>query len=247
MFTRVLILILSLGCSSVTAQVVAPGDSVPASSKKQTVKVSVIDPAGKKKVAYNGHPILTDSVQKAVKLDPTLLVRGEFTVFYEWRLSRHFSVEGGLGLTYVDLTYELFQNNGRFIINGLQSGDAQFNTGFAARGQFRFFPAKYESAIGGFYVAPAFAYRTWHMDYFVSNGLVSEKYQIERQWTEVRLQIGEQDPDPYSVLFTEWYLNFGLQFRNEDRVRGQGVTSEIIHRNTTRVVFGAGVKIGFVI
>jgi hypothetical protein len=244
MFLRLLILIL-FASGTLHSQVVAPGDTN--TTKKKTIKVNVIEPAGKRKVVYNGQPILTDSVQKAVKLDPTLLVRGEFSVFYEWRLSRHFSVEGGLGLTFIDFCYELFQNNGRFVLNGQQNGDAQFQTGIALRGQFRYFPARYESAIGGFYIAPAFAYRTWNMDYLVSNGLVTEAFPVKRQWTEIRLQIGEQDPDPYSVLFTEWYLNVGYQFRDEDRVRGQGVTSEIVHRNTSRVVFGIGVKIGFVI
>lgn len=214
--------------------------------KKKTIKVNVIDPKGKKKVPYSGTPMVMDSVQKAVKIDPILLARGEFSVFYEWRLSRNFSVEGGAGLTYIDMMYEIFQNETRFISGGQEENVVQFHTGIAVRAQGRYFPSKYETAITGFYIAPMWAYRTWNMEYFVNTGLISVPYDVKRAWNEIRLQIGEQDPDPYSVVFTEWYLNVGLQFREDDHVEGQGITAEIGHRSEARLVVGAGVKIGFV-
>ncbi len=215
--------------------------------KKKIIKVNVIDPLGKKRVVYNGTPIRMDSVQKAIKIDPVLLCRGEFTVFYEWRLAHHFSVEGGFGLTYIDMLYEMFENNVRYVLDGQESNVVTFHTGFALRAQARYYPARYETAIVGFYVAPSFSYRSWNMEYFVNNGLVAIPYDVKREWKEVRIQIGEQDPDPYSVVFTEWYLNLGFQFRDDDHISGQGVTAELRHSYDTRVVFGAGVKIGFVL
>lgn len=214
--------------------------------RKKTIKVNVIDPNGKKKIAYSGSPMVMDSVQKAVKIDPILLMRGEFSVFYEWRLSRNFSVEGAAGLTYIDMVYEIFQNETRFLRGGQEANVVQFHTGIAVRAQARYYPAKYETAITGFYIAPTWAYRTWNMEYFVNTGLISVPYDVKRTWNEFRLQIGEQDPDPYSVVFTEWYLNVGLQFREDDHVEGRGITAEIGHTSETRLVVGAGVKIGFV-
>ena len=216
-------------------------------SSKKTIKVNVIDPKGKKRIAYSGQPLFLDSVQKAVKVDPVLLVRGEFTVFYEWRLSRHFSVEGGVGITYIDAVYEIFENNARFFGDGEESNHVQFHTGIAARAQFRYFPSRYESAITGFYIAPMWAYRTWNMEYFIDNGLVMIPHDVKRRWHEIRFQFGEQDPDPYSVVFTEWYINFGVQFRENDHVDGRGITADIGHTSEMRLVLGAGVKIGFVL
>jgi hypothetical protein len=229
---------------------VAAQDTVPADTtklQKKTIKVNVIDPKGKKRVTYNGEPMLLDSVQKAVKVDPGLLLRGELSVFYEWRLSRHFSVEGSGGVTFIDFLYETFENRGRFLPDGEEQNRAQFHTGVAARLQPRYYPSRYESAIEGFYIAPTLCYRTWKMEYFINNGLVNVPHDVRRQWTELRLQIGEQDCDPYSVVFTEWYLNFGVQFRNDDFVYGRGITAEIQNQNQSRLVFGAGIKIGFVL
>lgn len=246
MLIRNALIFLLLFCGQLAAQVVdAPTDTT--QPKKKTIRINVIDPKGKKRVAYDGQPIFLDSVQKAVKLDPILLTRGEFSVFYEWRLSDRFSVEGGLGITYIDFAYEIFENSGRFIRNGQEANDVQFHTGVAARAQARYFPSRFETALTGFYFAPTWAYRTWNMEYYINNGLVSVPYDVKRSWHEIRLQIGEQDPDPYSVVFTEWYLNFGVQFRENDHVDGRGLTAEIGHTSEVRLVLGAGVKIGFVL
>ncbi len=215
--------------------------------QKKTIKVNVIDPKGKKRVQYNGEPLFLDSVQKAIKVDPCLLFRGEISVFYEWRLSRHFSAEGSVGITFIDFLYETFENGAQFLPQGEQANRVQFHTGIAARIQPRYYPSRYESAIEGLYIAPTFVYRTWNMEYFVSNGLVSFPHDVRRTWTEFRLQVGEQDCDPYSVVFTEWYLNIGIQMRNDDYVVSRGVTAEVRHENYSRMVFGAGIKIGFVL
>ncbi len=227
------------------AQSSAPDDTT--KLQKKTIKVNVIDPKGKKRVQYSGEPIFLDSVQKAIKVDPCLLMRGELSVFFEWRLRRHFSVEGAGGITYIDFLYETFENEGRFLPDGEEASSAQFHSGIAVRLQPRYFPSHYESAIEGFYIAPTFCYRTWSMDYFINNGLVSFPHEVNRKWTEFRFQIGEQDCDPYSVVFTEWYLNFGVQIRDDDWVESRGVTAEIAHESWTRLVFGAGIKIGFVL
>lgn len=245
MFRSTLILFLLFFTGGVCAQTSGPDDTT--KLKKKTIKVNVIDPKGKKRVEYSGQPLFLDSVQKAMKIDPALLFRGEFSLFFEWRLNRHLSAEASAGLTYIDLLYETFENNGRFLPDGEESGDVQFHSGIAVRLQPRYYPSRYESAIEGFYLAPTFCYRTWNMQYYVNNGLVNVPHDVKRQWTEFRLQIGEQDCDPYSVVFTEWYLNFGVQLRNDTRVESRGLTAEIRHENFARMVVGAGIKIGFVL
>jgi hypothetical protein len=230
---------------SLGAQTTVPGDTT--KLRKKTIKVNVIDPKGKKRVQYNGEPIILDSVQKAVKIDPGLFLRGELSVFYEWRLSRHFSAEGAFGITYIDFLYETFENGARFLPDGEEANRVQFHSGIAARIQPRYYPSRYQSAIEGFYLAPTLCYRTWNMEYFVSNGLVLFPHDVKRTWTELRLQIGDQDCDPYSVVFTEWYLNFGIQMRSDDFVVGRGITAEVQNESFSRLVFGAGIKIGFVL
>lgn len=246
MLLRCVLIILCSFCASLGAQTPA-GTGADTTKKKKTIKVNVIDPKGKKKIAYNGTPLMLDSVQKAVKLDPALLTRGEFSVFYEWRISDPFSIEGGAGITYIDFAYEVFENNARYIQGGEERNNVQFHTGIALRANARYFPSHYETAITGFYIAPTYAFRTWNMVYYVNNGLVSVPYNVRRTWQEVRFQFGEQDPDPYEVVFTEWYINFGVQWRENDHVNGRGITAEIGHTSETRLVLGAGVKIGFVL
>src|ERR1044071_5460048 len=100
MLLRYVLIILCSFCAQLGAQTVStPQGDTTTTKKKKTIKVNVIDPKGKKKIAYNGTPLMLDSVQKAVKIDPALLTRGEFSVFYEWRLADRFSVEGAGGLT----------------------------------------------------------------------------------------------------------------------------------------------------
>lgn len=245
MFSRLLVFFLLIFTVDGIAQTSAPGDT--SHLKKKTIKVNVIDPHGKKRVQYSGNPIILDSVQKAIKVDPVLLIRGEFSVFYEWRLAQHFSIEGSAGITYIDLLYESFENGARFLNAAAEGNDVQFHSGIALRVQPRYFPSRYTTAIEGLYIAPTYCYRTWNMEYFVSNGLVSFPQDVKRQWKELRLQFGDQDCDPYSVVFTEWYLNFGVQFRSDDQVYSRGVTAEVRHVNETRLVLGAGIKIGFVL
>lgn len=136
------------------AQTNAPEDTT--KLQKKTIKVNVIDPKGKKRVQYNGQPLFLDSVQKAIKVDPGLLLRGEVSAFYEWRLSRHFSAEGSFGITFIDFLYETFENDARFLPDGDEANRVQFHTGIAMRLQPRYYPSRYESAIEGFYIAPTF-------------------------------------------------------------------------------------------
>ncbi len=245
MFRLLPVFFLLIFSANAGAQNSAPDDTT--KLKKKTIKVNVIDPKGKKRVQYSGDPIFLDSVQKAAKIDPVLLMRGELSIFYEWRLAQHFSVEGGAGITYIDFLYETFENGARFLPDADEARDVQFHTGISLRLQPRYFPSRYQTAIEGFYIAPTYSYRTWNMTYYVNNGLVSFPHEVKREWNEFRLQIGDQDCDPYSVVFTEWYLNVGVQFRNDDSVFSRGVTAEILHENYSRVVLGAGIKIGFVL
>jgi hypothetical protein len=245
MFRLVSLFFLLIFSANAWAQTTAPGDT--SQLKKKTIKVNVIDPKGKKRVQYSGDPIFLDSVQKAVKVDPVLLFRGEFSVFYEWRLAQHFSIEGSGGITFIDFLYETFENDARFLPQGQEANDVQFHTGISLRLQPRYFPSHYVTAIEGFYMAPVYSYRTWNMTYYVSNGLVSFPHEVKREWNEFRLQIGDQDCDPYSVVFTEWYLNIGVQYRSDDVVYSRGITAEVQHTNESRLVLGAGIKIGFVL
>lgn len=221
----------------------------PDTTKQNTgkVKVSVINPNGKQPMAYEGNSLHTDSVQQALKINPCQFPRGEFAFYYEYRLSDAFSAEAGLGVTYVDYIYELFGNDGRFLFKAQEGNNAHFQSGFAAHAQLRYYPSRYETAITGFYFAPDFSRRNWRMQYFVPTGLISEPHDINRSWTDVKLQIGYQDADPYDSMFWEWYLSAGLRLIDEDIVNGAGADAVFSHDHYWVPVISGGIKLGFTI
>lgn len=227
------------------AQVVlrtAPPDTT---QHKTTVKVSVMNPHGKQAETYRGHTMPADSVQQALKINPGNFLRGDFSLYYEYRLARTFSVEAAAGVTYIDYIYELTQNEGRFIFKANEANSVKFYSGFVTRLQFRWYPSKYETAITGFYLAPELSYRTYKMDYLVNTGLISEPHPVNRKFTDLRLQFGHQDADPYSAFFWEWFLSAGIRHYKEDGVIKSGLDAEFESLDYWGPVVGGGIKVGF--
>jgi hypothetical protein len=221
----------------------SPPDTAKRDSSK--VKVSVLNPNGKTPMRYEGNSMHTDSVQQALKLNPGQFARGEFALYYEYRLSDVFSVEGGLGVTYVDYLYELFVNDGRFLFKSQEGKSVKFQSGFGIHAQLRYFPSRYETAITGFYLAPDFSRRDWRMQYFVNTGLIREPHDTKRSWTDLKLQLGYQDADPYEDFFWEWYIAAGLRIVDQDVIDGDGLDAVFTHEHYVTPVVGMGIKIGF--
>lgn len=213
--------------------------------KNTTVKVSVLNPNGKQPVSYTGHSMPADSVQQALKINPANFLRGDFSLYYEYRLARNFSVEAAAGVTYIDYMYELTQNGGRFIFKSNEANSVKFHSGYAGRLQFRWYPSKYETAITGYYLAPEISYRSYKMDYLVNTGLIREPHRLNRKYTDLRLQFGRQDADPYNSIFWEWYLSAGIRHFNEGHVLRSGTDAEFIHEDEWGPIVGGGIKLGF--
>jgi hypothetical protein len=208
------------------------------------VKVSVIDPNGKQAVRYSGTTMRADSVQQALKMNLILITRGEYSVFYEYRLSDAFSFEAGAGVTYTDYVYELFVNEGRFIFYDDEGRYTRFLSGFAGHALLRYYPSRYETAISGMYFTPEISRRTWQMQYNVPLGFISEPHRLKRSWTEFKLQWGYQNADPYENVFWEWFVSAGARFSNEDRVRNSGAEAQFWTKQDAGFTFGIGLKIG---
>ncbi len=213
--------------------------------KKTNVKVSVLNPHGKTATPYVGHSMHSDSVQQALKINPGNFFRGDFSLYYEYRLSDAFSLEGAAGITYIDYFYELFDNGARFVSNRKGAGGAKFYSGYSGRFQFRWYPSKYETAITGYYFAPEISYRSYKMDYFVNTGLIYEPHHVNRKYTDLKLQFGHQDADPYDRYFWEWFIAAGFRHANEDYVSKSGMDAQFTHRNEWQPIIGGGLKIGF--
>jgi hypothetical protein len=214
-------------------------------TSKTIIHVSVLNPHGKESVAYSGHSLHTDSVQQALKVNPTNWLHGDFSLYYEYRLSNHFSAEAAAGVTYIDYMYEIIQNEGRFISKFSESSSAKFYSGYSGRFQFRWYPSNYETAITGYYLAPEISTRTYKMDYLVNTGLIAEPHRLNRKYVDLRLQFGHQDADPYDSFFWEWYVSAGLRHFNEDYVTGAGLDAEFGHSDYWGPIVGVGLKIGF--
>jgi hypothetical protein len=217
---------------------------------KTGIKVSVLNPHGKTSTPYAGHSIQEDSVQQAFKINPLNFARGDFSLFYEYRLADSYSLEAGLGVTYIDYMYELVQNNGNYFSKGNRitngaNGGVKFYSGFSGRFQCRWYPSKYETAITGYYLAPEVSYRTYKMDYFVNTGLIFEPHRLNRKYTDFKLQFGHQNADPFEKYFWEWYIAAGFRHYNEDYMEKYGIDAEFKHDDYWGPVVGGGIKIGF--
>jgi hypothetical protein len=137
------------------------------------------------------------------------------------------------------------QNGGRFIFKADEAGSAKFYSGYSARFQLRFYPSRYETAITGYYFAPEISYRTYKMDYLINTGLINEPHRLNRKYTDIRLQFGHQDADPYNAFFWEWYISAGVRRFNEDSVNKSGQDAEFEHWDYWGPVIGGGIKVGF--
>ena len=242
---RLFMLIVFLAClNTAQGQIVLKTGTDSTAPKNKDVKVNVLNPHGKKPVPYDGKVMHTDSVQQAIKLNFFQVMRGEFSIYYEYRLADSWSVEGGAGVTYTDYPYELFANEGRFIFKNNQGNSAKFLSGFAGHALLRWYPSKYETAITGFYLAPEISRRNWQMDYYVNTGLIREPHRMKRSWTDFKLQIGFQEADPYENIFWEWFVSAGVRLNNEDKVSGIAYEPTFTNEKYARFVIGAGIKLG---
>ena len=150
-----------------------------------------------------------------------------------------------MGVTYVDYVYEAIQNGSRFISGANEGKKVKFYSGFSSRIQFRWYPSRYETAITGYYFAPELSYRNYKMDYLVNTGLIAEPHHVNRKYTDLKLQFGHQDADPYENMFWEWYIAAGVRHFNEDYVEKAGSDAQFSNSNYWGFVVGAGIKVAF--
>lgn len=209
---------------------------------KEKVRVHVLGPGGKTSIEYQGRPLRTDSVDHAIKVNPLLLFRGDLPIYYEKRLSDAFSVEGAVGVTFTDIVYETIYSGYPFG----RDNNMKFRSGFSLKGQVRWYPSTYETAITGFYMAPEASYRIHKWDYLYNTGFVNDVYHDFRKLTEFKLVIGYQSADPYEPVFWDWYAGLGVRLLDEQRsVNDVGTTITTQHNKQVLPVFSGGIKICF--
>lgn len=149
-----------------------------------------------------------------IKANPLLLIRGQLPLYVEYRISNHFSVEGAVGITYLDLFYETAINGGYFLANNR----AKFRNGFLAAAQFRYFPSRFDAAPYGFYTGPQLAARNYQMYWYTNTGFIYEKELEERRMYDMRWVAGWQNPDNREQWFFDFYAALGMRYIHETRV-----------------------------
>ncbi|MGL4599692.1 MAG: hypothetical protein ACRCYO_19355 [Bacteroidia bacterium] len=225
------------------AQVVLKTTVDTSSVKKQSIGVKVRGAGKEEVITYKGSPMDEDSVAQALKIDPTLLLRGEFPILYEQRLGDAFSFGLGLGITWTDYIYEFAQNGGRFL--GQEKKDVRFRGGSSVRLNTRWYPSRYSTAISGHYLELGAAWRYYRMDYYVNTGLIRIPRPIKRTWYDFTLCYGFQNADKYAFMFWDAYVGLGIRSFNEDRIARSGLNAEITNRQGARVFLTAGIRLAF--
>ncbi len=243
MLRPLIFLVLFFVFGKIDAQVVLKTTVDSSAAKKQSIGVKVRGIGKEEVVTYKGNPLDEDSVAQALKIDPTLLFRGDFPIFFEQRLSDAFSVEMGLGITWTDYMYELFQNNGRFL--NQEKKDVRFRSGSSVRLHARWYFSKYSTAISGHYLEFGAARRNYRMDYYYNTGLIRIPQPINRTWYDFTVRYGFQEADKYAFLFWDGYVGLGLRSFDEDRVVVTGINAEFANRKGLRVFLTAGFRLAF--
>jgi len=240
---RILFVFLVLGMwSQIGAQVVLKNDS--STIRNDTIRVRVRQHPGQNPIDYKGGPIITDSVSRGIKASTINLLRGEFSVLYEHRLSRRWSVTGGFGVTWTDYYYELTFNGARFLGFGTEASRSVFKGGWALRAEVKRFYGRGANGIGGAYLGAQGALRTWNMDYLKFNGLSDIPVPVGRSWTDVGMMWGYNSAEAHETWFWDAHAVIGIRMRDEDRVRGSGVDAVVENYNLVLPYFGINLLFG---
>ena len=185
-------------------------------------------------------------VHNALKLDPLQIIRGEFSVFYERRISNRVSLEVGLGLTRRNWTYSWFFSD----VDDLRR-NIVVHTGPSMRLGLRYY-LKDSEELEGVYLMPQFGRRVFKKtfrDLDDGGDLTGDEHSDRREYTEVNFTIGYQQLALSSNFMFDIYFGVGYVWRSgreveriPDSVQGMYFSTPFSNSGVIPVL---GVKLGW--
>ncbi|HEV7231295.1 MAG TPA: hypothetical protein VGO45_08205 [Bacteroidia bacterium] len=199
----------------------------------------------------SGHTYAERVTHWVLKCDPILLSRGVLPVFLERRLSRFFSVEGAMGITFEDYFKEFF-------IQGRQLYDKDPNAvkmnGMSAKLAVRYFP-KHEG-LSGLYISPELDFTNYRKQekgiYINSAGRFTQGALLDQQkYVDLLAVLGTQNTNEAErEVYLDWYVGLGMRAGYEDNVGNDESNSGVIRVTHSEkispiLVFGLKLGLGF--
>ncbi|MEM9050537.1 MAG: hypothetical protein AAGC47_00665 [Bacteroidota bacterium] len=186
------------------------------------------------------------TVRNALKIDPVQILFGDFRLYYERRITNHFSAEIGAGITRRNYTSGWFDDD----LDNL--GD---NIDIKTGASFSFSVRRYfkdSEELDGTYLALGVNHRWWTKDINVidTNGTATDfSFRDERRSTSVILKFGYQALPISSNVFADFFTGPAIRFKNYDIVQTTSANDPLAYsiENLNEVTFGweLGVRIGF--
>lgn len=205
--------------------------------------VTIYDPysATKQASVVNG-----PEVRNNLQWNFSLLTRGAFALQYERKINDYIGVEGGLGITYMDLMTELYSFDD-------YSETKEYNGGLFLSGALKIYPKQMDD-FEGVYASPIFRYRTYstttslYESYYDGFSYVDagEDFTQNYRATDMALLIGYQYEGDSGILWNT-YLGAGWTKKRYEQYEFNTTTHDwevnVYDRGIPNIFYG--VSLGF--
>jgi hypothetical protein len=190
----------------------------------------------------------TDSlyaVRNTFKIDPLQVINGDIPLLFEKYITKHISVELGLGVTRRNFLSPVFE----YDLDNL-SRSVKIRTQPSFKIGFRYYFDNNEE-LDGFYVSPEYNYRVNRKDFLVLDSIgntTGSEFIDKRTYTDLKLVIGRQVLSYSSNFLVDYYLGFGFRSKKLNEVHQLIGNSEDYFyevKNENKIAFFIGIKLGF--
>lgn len=217
--------------------------SLTAAAQNQSSTVEVFKPENYNEEFSSEEVTYTEI--NCVKWNLGMLTRGVFMLDYERALSDYFTAEVGLGITYQDYWFEIF--NEMWVDNYYSYNySPQPKGGLAFEGGIRLFPGEV-GGFDGFYIYPNVRLRDYNIDYTYNytDDMGEEQDKIFNagySMTEVGFIVGYEIESWADVVTWDYY--FGIMYRKAifDHIDAENL--QIERENISNPFFVLGLKLG---
>jgi hypothetical protein len=240
-----LVLLLS-GNGLLSAQNI-PADS---SDSRKVDKVAVFGdlPATTLREHNLSEALKSQSTDWILKCNPGILIRGQAPVYVERRLTKSWSLEAAVGVTFKDFLKEIILKG-----KALNAKDPNVESlsGLTAKLAARYFPWHHAST--DFYISPEVEYVDYRKNvqgvYMGSDGRYANGKLLDQQkYYDIKALAGWQNVNTLENDFSfDWYVGIGLRVGHEDNVGPDQDNASVIKINSVQVIsplFTVGIKVG---
>ena len=192
-----------------------------------------------------------------IKWNVSLLSRGIFLFDYERVITKHLSLEAGIGITYRDYSFEMFNNammsnNSFYLDNNETNTNLVIKPGFAFNASPRIYPT--DGYMEGFYFAPIFRFRNYNIQledpvFYNDSTNADQTFRGSNNFgyktSEYGFLIGYQT-EQSSWFDITWDYYFGVSFRNNTYkdLKYKGTSLTIVDKTSSFPSILFGIKIG---